>query len=94
MSSGWPDSELIDLYREMTDGAAIPERIAREHGVNDHWVIVDRRTGERATVACYFTEERAWRAIAEWFDRQARGGRPDITRELLENLTVVKGEPR
>lgn len=51
--------------------------------------IIDPESGQRATIVSYFNEEQALRDISEWKKRQERGKRPDISRELLERLTVV-----
>ena len=48
------------------------------------WKIVDTRTGRRATIVSYFTREQAQREIEGWFRRHERGGRPDITLEMLQ----------
>lgn len=53
------------------------------------WKIVDRRTGAEMTINSYFTREQAEQQITEWQDRHDRGGRPDITRDMLLNM-----EPR
>lgn len=51
--------------------------------------IVDRRTGERYGYAVYLSRERAEDKITEWQNRHDKGGRPDITRDMLLNM-----EPR
>lgn len=48
--------------------------------------IIDQRTGARVTIGTYLTVEQAWAQITEWQDRHDRGGRPDITRDLLLNM--------
>lgn len=83
-----------DFYED--DESAEDIILAFEHGEQgvtyppdmDLWVCVDGRTGERVGVATFLNEASGWRAIAEWLDRQARGVRPDLSRELLENLTI------
>lgn len=50
------------------------------------WVIVDRRTGKQVGVSGYPTSESAGQQIDAWQDRHERGGRPDITKELLLNM--------
>jgi hypothetical protein len=50
--------------------------------------VVDQRTGNPVTEANYFTAEQAQYDIAEWWARFHRGGRQDISRELLLNLQV------
>lgn len=51
--------------------------------------IVDAN-GSRITIATYFTPDQAFTDIKAWLVRQERGGRPDISRELLESLHVVR----
>lgn len=58
--------------------------------MTEHWKIIDQRTGSRVSQASFLTEESAWHHITSWQDRHDRGGRSDITRELLLNLTAVK----
>lgn len=58
--------------------------------MNESWKIIDRRTGSRVSQASFLTEDSAWYHITSWQDRRDRGGRPDISRELLLNLTAVK----
>lgn len=52
----------------------------------DLWCIEDRRTGRRMSVAAFFTEDSALATIKEWRSRHDKGGRPDITAEMLENM--------
>jgi hypothetical protein len=54
--------------------------------------VVDRRTGDRVTSVTYFTEETARADITSWQDRHDRGKRPDITKDMLLNMTVVPEE--
>jgi hypothetical protein len=42
------------------------------------------------TASSYLTEEQARHDIADWWDRHHRGGRKDITRELLMSLAVIR----
>ena len=44
---------------------------------NETWVIIDSRTGKKASVAGFFSKEGAERQIEEWKERDRRGGRPD-----------------
>lgn len=53
------------------------------------WVVVDHRTGKRASVACFLSESSALDAVRRWRDRGERGGRPDVSQELLNNLVVL-----
>lgn len=53
---------------------------------DEMWKIVDSRTGSRVSITSFFTEEQCWRQISQWQDRHDRGGRPDITRELLLHM--------
>lgn len=57
--------------------------------MRERWTVVDRRTGEPVTMAIFPSQRSAEDHITEWQNRHARGGRPDITRELLVNM-----EPR
>ena len=41
------------------------------------------RDGRRATVAAFFTRESAERQIDSWREREAKGGRPDVSTEGL-----------
>lgn len=50
------------------------------------WKIVDRRTGVRMGVATYLSFRAAGQQIDRWQDRHERGGRPDITRDMLLNM--------
>lgn len=52
--------------------------------------IVDQRTGQRMGVGSYPKAEWAWQEITEWQNRHDRGGRPDITRDMLVNMIVVE----
>ncbi|WIA95818.1 hypothetical protein [Curtobacterium sp. MCBA15_004] len=52
--------------------------------------IVDGRTGQRVTSVTYFSEQGARDDITSWQNRHDRGGRPDITKDLLLNMTVVE----
>jgi hypothetical protein len=52
------------------------------------YVIVDQRTGERVTSTAYLTHKQAREDITAWQDRHDRGGRPDVTREMLLNMRV------
>lgn len=56
--------------------------------------IVDRRTGQRITSVTYFSEQGARDDITAWQNRHDRGGRPDITRDLLINMTVTEEDHR
>lgn len=51
------------------------------------WEIIDRRTGERVSTAYFLTRASAEAQITAWQDRHDRGGRPDITRDMLLNMT-------
>jgi hypothetical protein len=51
--------------------------------------IVDRRTGQRVTSVTYFSEQGARDEITAWQDRHDRGGRPDVTKDLLVNMIVA-----
>lgn len=51
--------------------------------------IIDSRTGKRVTIASYPNAESAHRDIADWQKRHDRGGRPDITQELIDHMTVA-----
>ena len=57
--------------------------------MNDSWTIVDRRDNRPVTITSFFTEEQAVWQITDWQDRHERGGRKDITKEMLLNM-----EPR
>lgn len=54
------------------------------------WRIVDKRTGQVASVGVYLSEDSALRAIARWKSRAARGGRPDISADTLANLVTAR----
>lgn len=54
------------------------------------FAIVDRRTGERVTSVAYITREQAEQDITAWQDRHDRGGRPDVTRDMLLHMDVVQ----
>jgi len=54
--------------------------------------VVDQRTGDRVTSVTYFTEQGAWDDITSWQNRHDQGKRPDITRDMLVNMTVVPEE--
>lgn len=53
--------------------------------------IIDQRTGESVTSVTYLSHEQARADITAWQDRHDRGGRPDITREMLLNMRVAEG---
>ena len=54
------------------------------------WKIIDKRNGSRVSQATFFTEGSAAGHITSWQNRHDRGGRPDITRDLLLNMVVVE----
>lgn len=54
----------------------------------DCWHIVDRRTGRQATVAVH-SRRLGNLQILEWRERQRRGGRPDVSFEAVQALTLV-----
>lgn len=56
------------------------------------WRIIDQRTGRPATKACFLSKEGAERTIQGWKDRRARGGRPDITAEMLSNFVPAPAD--
>lgn len=72
-------------------GSAIGETNERTHTLTTatSWFrVVDQRNGEPVTDANYFTADQAQYDIDEWWARFHRGGRPDISRDLLLNLQV------
>lgn len=58
--------------------------------MSEYWQIVDQRDKTPVGMAVYLTEDQAWRDISSWQDRHDRGGRPDITQDLLLNMKPVK----
>lgn len=56
----------------------------------ERWDIIDPATGQTATIVTYFSKETAEDDIQSWLRRQARGGRPDLSREWLESLIPVR----
>jgi len=56
--------------------------------------IIDRRNGARMGITTYLTEESAWHQITDWQNRHDRGGRPDITRDLLLNMAPALEDGR
>lgn len=59
------------------------------------------RDGKRVTVSSFFTERSAQRQLDAWIQREAAGGRPDVTTEglyvdrvptLLEQIRDLVGE--
>lgn len=50
--------------------------------MSEHWVIVDSRTGQRASVSGFHSEASAQRQIDEWRARDVRGGRPDCHEQM------------
>ena len=56
---------------------------------DDHWTVMNTRTGRRATIVSY--RSRAWAEleVLAWRERQRRGGRPDISFEKVQELRVV-----
>ena len=52
------------------------------------WVVLDRATGRRAQTAVE-NRRSGNLAILEYRARQARGGRPDISFEAVQALTLV-----
>lgn len=58
------------------------------------WKIIDKRSGSRVSTASFLTAESAWQHISQWQDRHDRGGRPDISRDLLLNLEPVQEDGR
>lgn len=58
---------------------------------NNHgWKIIDKRNGKRVSMATFFSESSAWEHITVWQNRHDRGGRPDISRELLLNMLPMR----
>ncbi|WP_141693406.1 hypothetical protein [Curtobacterium sp. UCD-KPL2560] len=60
------------------------------NGTRPRFKIVDRRTGQSVTSVTYLSEQSARDDITDWQNRHDRGGRPDITRDLLLNMIVVE----
>jgi len=50
------------------------------------WKIVDRRTDAEMGMSVYTTRQQAEQQITVWQNRHDRGGRPDITRDMLLNM--------
>ena len=65
----------------MVEGAAADTAV--------RWEIVDRRTGAVMGINTYPSPAAAWLQITMWQNRHDRGGRPDITLDMLLNM-----EPR
>ena len=55
--------------------------------MGDRWTVVDRRTNKPVTIATFPSEDWAINQITQWQDRHERGGRRDITRDLLLNMS-------
>jgi hypothetical protein len=66
---------------------ALPEAVTPERGAYE---IYDSRTGERYGPVLYLSRKQAEDQMTAWQDRHDRGGRPDITREMLLNMDVQK----
>jgi hypothetical protein len=59
------------------------------------WTLIDTRTGRRATVVSYFTQEQAERALAGAQRRADSGRRPDLV-DVMPHLVAgedPKGNP-
>lgn len=56
----------------------------------ESWKIVDSRDGSRVSRASFLSEESAWWHVTQWQDRHDRGGRPDISRDLLLHMKPVR----
>lgn len=54
------------------------------------WTIVDNRTGRPVTKALFLTRQSAEDHITQWQDRHDRGGRPDISRDLLLHMAPAE----
>lgn len=50
------------------------------------WTIVDRRDNRPVTIVSFFSRESAQDQIEEWRERHARGGRPDVSLDRLDNM--------
>ena len=50
--------------------------------------VFDRETGKRVAIQGFPNVASAERAIADWKNRCLKGGRPDISWELLQRLEV------
>lgn len=54
------------------------------------FIIIDSRTGQQAASGVW-SEASAWAQIVGFYRRHLRGGRPDITADDLDYLTVRDG---
>lgn len=59
-------------------------------GSPERWRIIDRRDGKPVSMGTWLNERSAWDEITDWQNRHDRGGRPDITREMLLNMVPVR----
>lgn len=50
------------------------------------WRVVHKSTGREATIFSFFTRKQAQDAIDGWIARHHRGGRPDISLDMLLDL--------
>lgn len=57
---------------------------------DETWMIIDRRSGKQWGFNIYPSFEVAGKQIDAWQDRHERGGRPEITREMLLNMVPKK----
>lgn len=55
--------------------------------------IFDRRSGKGHGPVLYLSRKQAEDQITAWQNRHDRGGRPDITREMLVNMDVRPFRP-
>ena len=64
----------------------------RDRAARQRFCIIDSRTGKRVSMGTWLSQEGAEEEIEEWKRRRAKGGRPDITQDLLDHMAVVHDE--
>lgn len=64
----------------------------RDRTPRQRFRIIDSRSGKPVSMGTWLSRESAEVEIEEWKRRRAKGGRPDITQDLLDHMEVVPDE--
>lgn len=77
-------NEHVHDLHQLTEAADRIERL-----LAPRFKIIDTATGKRVTICTYSTETQAANDIDSWLARHHRGGRPDITLEMIQRMRVA-----